>query len=176
MIDLARTRSSLLHDIGVSNETLVRRVEGPDDDRFLELDEAVLTVRGGTPAELLPVLATALSRRFSGVSKKRLRDDLLYLLKKGIGNAYKWGHDRDPERSITVYLVVSRTGAVASVTDEGAGFDVARTVDKLLEGECYYTHGGSGFKNFRRTRSLVSYENSGRTLLIRFLDPAAARE
>jgi hypothetical protein len=157
MIDLERTKADLLAEIGAPPGRCGERT----------------TVRGSSPDELFPELEAALTRRFAGVPSKHVFSNLTYLVRKGLGNAYKWGNHRKAEKAIAVETVVTDLGAVVSITDEGEGFDVAAVIRKLCRGEPYFTHGGSGFKNFARTRSVISYADGGRTLLIRFLAAAA---
>jgi hypothetical protein len=168
MIDLTRTRGDLLLEIGASARALANRLTDPADPRFVSLDEACLTVEGGTPGDLSRVLGPAISRRFAHVPAEQLFDDLLYLLKKGLGNAHKWGNRQDPAKRIVVETVVTSFGAVVAISDAGEGFDPGRVLGQLRGGESYYTHGGSGFKHFQRAKSLVSYADGGRTLLVRF--------
>ena len=89
--------------------------------------------------------------------------DLLAPLKKAVGNAYKRGNQMNPDKWITVEVVVTKKGALIEVSDEGAGFDVCAIVDKLRSGEKYYSHAGSGFRRFAKTDSVVSFANGGRT-------------
>jgi hypothetical protein len=168
MIDLTRTREDLLLEIRASARALANRLTDPADPRFVSLDEACLTVEGRTPGELSGLLGPAISRRFGHVPAERLFDDLLYLLKKGLGNAHKWGNRQDPAKRIVVETVATRFGAVVSISDAGEGFDAGRVLGQLRGGESYYTHGGSGFKHFQRATSLVSYADGGRTLLVCF--------
>jgi hypothetical protein len=168
MIDLRRTRDELLREIQASDGVRTVRLSDPADPRFTSLAEACLRVTGTAPAELLARLAPALSRRFADVPPERLFSDLLYLLKKGLGNAHKWGNQRDATRPIVVDAVVTACGAVVAISDAGAGFDPAGILGQMRDGRSYYTHGGSGFKHFQRATSVVSYANGGRTLLIRF--------
>jgi hypothetical protein len=168
MIDLTRTRADLLLEIRASAGAPANRLTDPADPRFVSLDEASLTVEGRTPGELSGMLGPAISRRFAHVPAERLFDDLLYLLKKGLGNAHKWGNRQDPIKRIVVETVVTSFGAVVAISDGGDGFDPGRVLGQLRGGESYYTHGGSGFKHFQRAKSLVSYADGGRTLLVCF--------
>jgi hypothetical protein len=155
MLDLTRTRQRLLEEIGAT----------PDA-------RPTLVVRGATPAELLPVLDESLARCFADVTRERRAQELLVPLKKAVGNAYKWGNRRDASRRITVAAVVTPAGAVVSVSDEGEGFDAQAILEGLRGGRRYFTHGGSGFDHFERSRSKISYGDGGRTLLLRFLRDA----
>jgi len=169
MINLNLTRDQMLTEIKVSEKTLANCINNPADPGLVSPDGAHLVVHGKTPDELLPILNRAFSQRFARVPQERLIRDLSYPLKKGLGNAYKWGNQRDPAKSITVDAVVTNTGAVVAITDEGEGFDVKVTVGKFRNNEDFFLHGGSGFTHFQKAKSLISYANGGRTLLIRFL-------
>ncbi len=159
MLDLTRTRRGLLEEIGAAPDAA-----------------ATLVVRGSTPAELLPILNESLSRCLDDVPSERCFEELLYPLKKAVGNAYKWGNRRDPSRQITVAAVVTRVGALVSVSDEGGGFDPQAILDGLREKRRFFTHGGSGFDHFEKAGSKVSYADGGRTLLLRFLRERVAPE
>ncbi len=151
MIDLTRTEQQMFDEIKHAPE------------------EAEFVLRGATPDELLPTLMETYSRRYASVPAERVFAELNYLVKKGLGNAYKWGNGGDPNRSLTVRSVMTDLGAVVVITDEGAGFDVANVLGRFLQRADYARHGGSGFFHFHEARSVVSYADGGRTLLIRFL-------
>jgi hypothetical protein len=141
----------------------------PTDPSFVALDEVYLIVQGQTPDELLPVLNAAFAARCADVPPQQLRRHLLYPLKKALGNAYKWGNHKDPTKQITVETVATKIGLLVTISDQGEGFDVPGIVGQFRSGERYFTHGGSGLKHFDRAKSLISYTNGGRTLLLRFL-------
>jgi anti-sigma regulatory factor (Ser/Thr protein kinase) len=103
------------------------------------------------------------------VPPEKLIRDLYYPLKKGLGNAYKWGNRKDPDKQITVEAVVTKTGALVAIADEGEGFDVDGILRRFQGDGQYFSHGGSGFEHFNRAQSVISYADGGRTLLIRFL-------
>ncbi len=177
MIDLNYTKEQMLIDIDASEEALANRLHDPADPRFVDLDEACLVVRRTTPAELLPVLTAVYEKRFSQVPSQQIFRDLTYPLKKGVGNAYKRGNLSNPAKMVTVETIVTRTGAVVAISDEGQGFDVAGILAQFQQGEHYFTYGGSGFLHFHKAQSIVSYADNGRTVLIRFLcqaDPGLA--
>jgi hypothetical protein len=169
MIDLDHTKEQMLAEINASEKTLANCLSDPADPLFASLDEARLVVRGQTPDNLLPILNGALAKRFAGIPSEQLARDLIYPLKKGLGNAYKWGNQKDPVKHITVETVATRTGAVVAISDEGEGFEVNGILRRFHGDEHYFTHGGSGFVYFNRAKSLISYADGGRTLLIRFL-------
>jgi hypothetical protein len=163
----------MLAEINASEKAFAHRLNNPADPDFVALDEACLVVQGRTPDELLPVLSAAFSERYADVPPQQLHRDLLYLLKKGLGNAYKWGNQKDPTKQITVEAVVTKTGVLVTISDEGEGFDVPSILGQFYRGERHYTHGGSGFRHFAKAKSLISYANGGRTLLLRFAGVAA---
>jgi hypothetical protein len=91
------------------------------------------------------------------------------VIKKALGNAYKWGNKRDQEKLLIVTTLTTGIGAVIKISDQGNGFDVSRVVRDRL-----FTRKGSGLTRFRKTSSIISYADGGRTLLIRFLCDAEA--
>jgi hypothetical protein len=150
MVDLTRTEAQMLAAIGT---------ETPDRWRIV----------GRTPSELLPLLTARLSQQYGSPASRDVSDNLIDLVKKGLGNAYKWGNHRDPGKLLIVASVMTRRGAVVKISDQGNGFDVPSVV-------CHgcFTHGGSGFARFHRAPSVISYADGGRTLLIQFLcDPGS---
>jgi hypothetical protein len=168
MIDLSLTKEQMLKGIGASHNAFVNRFSDPLSPDLLSLDEASLVIRRTTPDQLWPVLNALMSKRFAQVPTERLFSDLMYPVKKGLGNAYKWGNNRDTAKDITVEAVVTKAGAVLSISDEGDGFDAEGRLSSIRRSEQYFIHGGSGFRHFAKTRSLISYANGGRTLLIRY--------
>ena len=169
MIDLNRSKEQMLAEIDASADASCDPLDDPSDPRFALLDETRLVVQGKTPNDLLSTLNAALARRFDHVSSEHLFFDLLYPLKKAVGNGYKWGNRQDPEKKITVEVVTTPTGAVVAVTDEGEGFDYRDVLARFQSDKEYFTNGGSGFKQFKKTKSVTSYADNGRTVLIRFL-------
>jgi hypothetical protein len=169
MIDLNHAQEQMLAEIKASAKAFVNCLRDPADPGFVVLDEAYLMVQGETPHELLAVLNAAFTERYADVPPQQLSRDLLYLLKKGLGNAYKWGNHKDPTKRITVEIVATQTGVLITISDEGEGFDVQGIVGQFRSGERHFTHGGSGFRHFEKSPSLISYADGGRTLLIRFL-------
>jgi hypothetical protein len=99
MIDLNRTKEQVLAEIKAS-ERAFADLNGPDDPRFVALDQACFTLHGKTPDELLPVLGAAFSMRFANLAPEHLFRDLIYLLKRGLGNAHKWGNQKDPAKRL----------------------------------------------------------------------------
>jgi hypothetical protein len=169
MIDLTHTKEQMLAEINASATVFAHAIYDAADPDFVALDEVYLVVQGQTPDELLPVLNAAFAARYADVPAPQLYRHLLYLLKKAVGNAYKWGNHKDPAKRIRVEAVATRTGILVAISDQGEGFDVPGIVGQFRSGKHYFTHGGSGLKHFDRTKSLISYANGGRTLLLRFL-------
>jgi hypothetical protein len=155
MVDLVRTEEQLLAEI-----------QGAGERNALETAAADPPIRvvGRTQAELLPVLAKTFSTRYSHLPPDHVNRDLIDLVKKGLGNAYKWGNERDPDKLLVVTALMTHTGALIKITDQGNGFDVPHVVKDRI-----FTHGGSGLTRFHKTTSVISYADGGRTLLIRFL-------
>ncbi|HVR30548.1 MAG TPA: ATP-binding protein, partial [Thermoanaerobaculia bacterium] len=167
MIDLALTRAGLLAEIGAPAAPMPP-LEDPLDPR-IRAPHACLRVRGHTQNELFALLEVVLSRRFGAAERARCLADLLAPLRSALGNAFKHGNGGEPTRWITVEAFLSPTGAVVAVSDQGAGFDVAAALRRLRAGERYFTSEGAGLRRLDRARSLVTYEEGGRTLLLRFL-------
>jgi hypothetical protein len=92
--------------------------------------------------------------------------DVLIPVRKALGNAHKHGNGKDPAKDIVVEIVLTRHGVVIAITDEGPGFDVARTFQRFQERQNYFVHQGAGFRFLHRAMSTVSYEHGGRTLLL----------
>jgi hypothetical protein len=155
MVDLSRTEEQLLSEIEFNGCT------SSSADPSLG---ARCRLVGRTPADLLPLLSKTFSTYYPDVDAKHLSRDLIDLVKKGLGNAYKWGNERDEKKELVVTTAMTRHGAVIKISDQGHGFDVLRVVT-----ERSFTHGGSGLTRFRKTSSVITYADSGRTLLIRFL-------
>ena len=158
----------MLSEIGVVDPAAVPHITDAADERFAKLDCARLTLRACTPDELLPPVGSALSERFRRVPSGELRRSLLHVLKKAVGNAYKWGNRKDPSKRISIDVTATRAGAVVTITDEGAGFDVADLLQRFESGSAYATHGGSGFAILEKSKSAISYADAGRTVLIGF--------
>lgn len=159
----------MLAEINVSEKAWANRLSDLTAPGFVALDEAFLVVSGSSPDDFLSGLDAALAARFASVPPERLIRDLYYPLKKGLGNAYKWGNRKDPDKQITVEVVATKTSALVAVADEGEGFDVDGILRRFQGDGQYFSHGGSGFEHFNRAQSLISYADGGRTLLIRFL-------
>ncbi len=159
----------MLQDIDASEKVFSGILSEATDQAFLQRDQACLAIKGKTPAELLPVLNEVFSKRFSDIEYDYLFRNLLYPLKKAVGNAYKRGNHKDPGKWIHVEIIVTPKGAFVDVTDEGSGFDVQGILEKFLAGDKYFTHGGSGFKQFKKTKAVVSFANGGSTWRLRFL-------
>src|SRR5262249_5100279 len=113
-----------------------------------------------------------LSERFADVPRPELMRDLLIPLRRALGNAYKHGNDRNPAKTVSVEVTLTRKGALIAITDEGSGFDVALTLRRFQEqnGWRFQEQNGCGlgFRNLHEARSTVSYENGGRTVLLCF--------
>lgn len=169
MIDLDRTKAQMLADINASEKAWMNRLSDLSSPDFITLDEAFLSVRGSTPDDFLSTLDAAFAARFASVPPEKLIRDLYYPLKKGLGNAYKWGNRKDPDKQISLEVVATKTGALITISDEGEGFDVDGILRRFQGDGQYFSHGGSGFEHFNRAQSVISYADGGRTLLIRFL-------
>jgi hypothetical protein len=166
MIDLSRTRADLLSDIEAP-ERSVGRVHDIPDAQVVRGDCHV-RMRGRTRDDLFPWLRVALTERFAAVPRPVLVRDLLMPLKHALGNAERHGNGDDPARTITVELVLSDAGAFIAVTDEGEGFDVDLTVRRWQQQQTYFVNAGAGFRGLHRATAAVTWEDSGRTVLLCF--------
>src|SRR6266542_3420800 len=174
MIDLSRNRAELLAEIGAVEPT-AEPLSDLTDPRVAATDVHV-SVHGHAKDDLFPLLKLVLSERFAAVSRPQLLGDLLIPLRNALGNAYKHGNARNAAGTVCVEIVLTRNGALITVTDEGSGFDVALTFRRFQEQEDYCENRGAGFRNLHRARSTVSYENGGRTLLLCFRPTIPAAE
>lgn len=165
MIDLHYSREQMLRDIrATEGAALVGGLADPAElAAFVTLDQARLATEVSTPEAILASLESALAARFSSVPRERLQRDLLAPLKKALGNAYKRGNLMDPQKRITLEVVVTRTGVFVEISDEGAGFDVAGICARFAAGSRYFTHHGSGFRKFHKARAVISFAAGGRT-------------
>jgi hypothetical protein len=168
MVDLSRTEEQFLAEIH-SNSARAALENNAQAGLERPALDAPWQLVGRTPGELFPLLTKTFSAFYAEVSDSHVSRDLIDPVKKGLGNAYKWGNKRDHEKQLVVTAVMTRVGAVIKITDEGQGFDVPRVV---RDGS--FTHGGSGLTRFHKTSSVISYADGGRTLLIRFLCDAEA--
>jgi hypothetical protein len=172
MIRLGLSRLHMLADIGADEGELGAPLLDPEDPAFVERESVRLVVRAHLRDELCARLEPALRLRFANVAGEHLERDLLVPLWKAIGNAHRRGNLEDPARWLSAEIVGTDRGAVVTVTDEGAGFDVAGVVRRFESEERYFTRKGQGIACFAETCSLVSYADGGRTWLLRFLsDP-----
>jgi hypothetical protein len=168
MIDLSRTEEQFLAEIHSNNARAGLESNAQAGLEHPALD-APWPLVGRTPVELFPLLVKRFSAFYADIPDDHVSRDLIDPVKKGLGNAYKWGNKRDHEKQLVVTAVMTCVGAVIKITDEGEGFDVPRVV---RDGS--FTHGGSGMTRFHKTSSVISYADGGRTLLIRFLCDAKA--
>lgn len=167
----------MLAEIAADRSVLGEVIGDPTDPAFVTRAQARLVVRGHSVLELNPIVYKILSRRLPHVPGYYLRDDLLFPMKKGLGNALKWGHHRDLTQWITVDITATERGVVLAIVDEGRGFDVAGVVRRFERGEGYFVTGGSGMIHFAAARSKISWSDGGRVFLLRFLcdDPNVPR-
>ena len=88
----------------------------------------------------------------------------MYPVKKGLGNAYKWGNNRDTAKDITVEAVVTKAALFSSISDEGDGFDAEGNMPSIRRSNNIFHPRRLGLSSLRKTRSMISYANGGRTL------------
>jgi len=169
MIDLDRTRTDLLAEIEAQNLP-TDPVRDITDPRIANTD-VHLRLRGRGRDDLFPLLEIVLSDRFTAVSRAHLLPDLLIPLRNALGNASKHGNGGDPAKAVVVEMAATCKGALIAITDEGSGFDVARTLQRYREQQAYFANHGCGFRNLDRAMSTVSYEHGGRTILLCYRPP-----
>ncbi len=175
MIRLSTTQQEMRTWIGAGDPSEAKVLTDPLAPSFCTAPHVHLEVVGHARDDLFPVLKVPLTARFSNVPPSLLTRDLLAPLKNGLGNAYKRGNEGDRSKSIRVEMDVTLRGAVIALTDEGAGFDVAGTLQRFRRNEHYFNNHGAGFRIFERSKSCVSYANEGRTFLLCFrVNEAAA--
>jgi anti-sigma regulatory factor (Ser/Thr protein kinase) len=166
MIDLSRTRAELLAEIGAP-AFLGDPLRDLTDARIATAD-AHVRIYGRDKKDFFPLLKNALTERFAAVPRQQLIQDLFVPLRNALGNAYKHGNARNPAATICMEMVLTRKGALITITDEGSGFDVALTFRRCQEQENYSENRGAGFRHLHAARSTVSFENGGRTVLLCF--------
>src|SRR4030095_5334582 len=135
MIDLSRNRAELLAEIEAA-EFQGEPLNDLTDPRVAN-GNAHVRVQGHAKKDLFPLLKVVLSARFALVPRSQLNRDLLIPLRNAIGNAYKHGNAKNPDKVISVGMVLSRVGALVTITDEGSGFDVAGTFRRFQLQEDY---------------------------------------
>jgi hypothetical protein len=172
MVDLARTEEQMLAEIGWAASSTAEWTSTTSGNG--SAPDGPWRLTGRTPDELLGILRKAFSSRYAHLPKAHVSADLIYLVKKGLGNAYKWGNTRDSQKLLRVSTIVTDIGAVIKISDQGDGFDPGHVVEQFARHERYFSHAGSGFSHFHNTTSVISYADGGRTLLIRFLCDAEA--
>src|SRR5688572_12876220 len=174
MIDLSRTRAALLAEIEAPDPSgsPIHDITDPE----VVSGNARVHLRGPTREGLFPLLKVALSERFAAVPRPVLVRDLLMPLKHALGNAHKHGNGHDLVKVVQVEVVLTSSGALIAVTDEGDGFDVDLVVQRMHQQETYFDHHGSGFRGLHRARSPVSWENDGSTLLLCFRPSSSAAD
>ncbi len=168
MIALQQSKAALLESIGASAALAGSPPCAFTTPAFSTRRQVRACLRGTTKEALRAVLEPALLQRFADCAEEQLFDELLYPLKKALGNAQKWGNQHDPHKQITVECIATPQGALFAITDEGPGFDVAATLAAQQAHTTYFTHGGSGFNLFAKISTIVSYADGGRTLLLCF--------
>jgi anti-sigma regulatory factor (Ser/Thr protein kinase) len=166
MIDLGRDRAELLAQIA-AQAPAAQIVEDPGDPRLLAEDVRLL-VSGHTRDEMFPLLEAVLSARFQATPREELLRDLLIPLRSALGNAWKHGNRCDAAKRIAVEALLRGGGTVISVADQGGGFDVALATRRLRERNRYFEHRGEGLRRLDRARSVVTWEDGGRTLVLCF--------
>src|ERR1051326_1601441 len=166
MIELRHTRAGLLAQIGASDRTSDLLTDLTDPR--VATGNLRLRIRGHGREDLFPLLKIALSERYAKVPALELTRDLLMPLRNGLGNAEKHGNHGDRSKLVWVELVLTGKGALITLSDEGDGFDAAQTLRQFQEQENYFSGHGCGFRNLHRARSIVTYENGGRSLVLCF--------
>lgn len=160
---------AMLQKIAAAPDAFSQPAASIDHPKLYKKDEIHIQVAEHEPQVLLELLNTLLAKRFPQLSPVHLFRDLTYPLKKGVGNAFKWGNRQDTAKWITVSAVINRVGAVISVADEGNGFDYHAVWERYQDKEAYFTYGGSGFDQFNKAHSWITYVDGGRKMLLCFV-------
>jgi len=173
VIEFDYPRERMLEDIRArEGEPALSELSDPRSlSEFVTRDNARLLVRVHDPEEFLPWFDRAMQGRFSALPEEYLARNLLRPIRKAVGNAHKRGNRLAPDKWISVEVVATRDGVFVEVSDEGAGFDVARTFATFRAGGVYFQHKGSGFRRYNQTKAVVSFANGGRTLRACFRAP-----
>ena len=172
MIELRCTREEILEEIEASPRAFRDPLTSPEDPGFSDRDEVSLRLLVRRRRDVLAPLQAAFSKRYSAVPAEALDRDLLRLLKKGLGNAFKHGAG-SAETPVEVEVIATCKGALVEIRDAGPGFDVEAAIRGFRRDRRYFQNKGSGLRTFERARSRVSWANEGRTLLLGFCcDPA----
>ncbi len=164
MIDLTRTREELLAEIGAPHPPNAASLDILDPR--IAAGDVQVRVDSHRRRNLFALLRLALMDRFAAVPRAELLRDVLIPLKHALGNAYKHGNGKDPDKVIRAEIVLARNGAVIAITDEGPGFDVDSTFQRFHEQQAYFVNHGWGFRKIHAAKSTVSYEHGGRTLVL----------
>jgi hypothetical protein len=93
--------------------------------------------------------------------------DFLGVFADAFMNAGMWGNEDMPGRFIRVCVKYGLLGSVATIQDQGCGFDYNSQIRKLEEGEMHdFSRHGGGMRKFHEYQGCVSYHGCGNLISI----------
>lgn len=96
---------------------------------------------------------------------RRLRFNFRVALTEALANAMLYGNHRDPSKRVRVEVFVRNCSVVATVTDEGDGFD-PRCVPDPTTPENLCNEGGRGLFLMRRLLDEVHFNDRGNSVTL----------
>ncbi len=99
----------------------------------------------------------------SGLPPHTARFNLRVVLAEALANAIIYGNRLDPDKFVDVRVVVSRTGLMAHVCDQGEGFDPADVPDPT-EPDRLERSDGRGLFLIRKLADEVRFNERGNTI------------
>lgn len=102
-----------------------------------------------------------------GVTRERELFGAGGAISEGLSNAFIHGHKKDTERPIAIWTCVSKQGLGVSITDEGAGFDFDRIMQRFKSKKSFFHVAGNGFSlYYKSTVCSASFRERGRQLCL----------
>lgn len=68
------------------------------------------------------------------------------ILCEALSNAFFHGHAKNPDKPITVRVILGKQGLIVQIKDTGPGFDVQMVYNRFLNQERYYSKAGNGIR------------------------------
>lgn len=85
------------------------------------------------------------------------------ILCEALSNAFCHGHQKDPQKPITVRVWLGNQGLIVQVQDCGPGFDVQGIYQRFINNRNYYSTAGNGLRLMAQSRRFgVFYDPTGR--------------
>jgi hypothetical protein len=169
MFDIDLTRDQMLDNIGWTASGPAATLSDLNDVKARSLDQFHASTLCYPSDYHMGRQSFLLYRaRFPHVPVSDLYENLVKPAKRAMGNAFKWGNGGDRTKPVVVDHYVTKRGIVVAVGDRGGGFDCEEALSRFRDNAKYFTDAGSGFKTFAECRSLVSYADAGKTVLIQY--------